>query len=215
VLRTQILGEAKAHPLSIGLSHRDITFLSELSSSEFQKVFAFLDTANNLVYEFFGTKTSFDIIICRGSWEMEVQIISRIHNLSSGQYYSTKSAAITDYHLKEIVVRFDVAKFGHYLHELIHGILSIRHSHQLRESLAWYFTLVLTDSRRYLRPDYPEFLNELYIYPIKKMAKILGQEFLKDFAIGNATIHEEAFSQDVRELFIPEEVFYAKKRYFR
>ena len=54
---------------------------------------------------------------------MEVQIISRIHNLPSGQYYNTRSVAITDYYLKEIVVRFDVAKFGHYLHEFIHGIL--------------------------------------------------------------------------------------------
>jgi hypothetical protein len=201
--------------LSIGLSQRDITFLSELSSSEFQKVFVFIDTANNLLYEYFGTRTSFDIIICRGSWEMEVQIISRIHNLPSGQYYNTRSVAITDYSLKEIVVRFDVAKFGHYLHELIHGILSSRHSHQLREGLAWYFTLLLTDSQRYLRPNYPEFLNELYIYPVKKMANILGEEFLKDFALGNATIHEEAFSQDVRELFLPEQVFYTKKRFFR
>ena len=201
--------------MSIASSQRDITFLSELSTSEFQKVFAFIDTANNLLYEYFGTRTSFDIIICRGSWEMEVQIISRIHNLPSGQYYNTRSAAITDYYLKEIVVRFDVAKFGHYLHELIHGILSSRHSHQLREGLAWYFTLMLTDSQRYLRPSYPEFLNELYIYPVKKMANILGEAFLKDFALGNATIHEEAFSQDVRELFLPEQVFYTKKRYFR
>ena len=201
--------------MSIGLSQRDITFLSELSSSEFQKVFVFIDTANNLLYEYFGTRTSFDIIICRGSWEMEVQIISRIHNLPSGQYYNTRSVAITDYYLKEIVVRFDVAKFGHYLHEFIHGILSSRHSHQLREGLAWYFTLLLTDSRRYLRPNYPEFLNELYIYPVKKMANILGEEFLKDFALGDATIHEEAFSQDVRELFLPEQVFYTKKRFFR
>jgi hypothetical protein len=33
--------------------------------------------------------------------------------------------------------------------------------------------------------------------------------------LGRATVLEEAFGQDVRELFLPEEVFYAKKRYFR
>jgi hypothetical protein len=115
----------------------------------------FIESANNIIYEYFGTTTSFDIIICHGSWEMEVQIISRIHNLSSGQYYNTKSAAITDYRLKEIIVRFDAAKFGHYLHELVHGILSTRHPHQLREGLAWFFTLLLTDSKKYLRPTYP------------------------------------------------------------
>jgi hypothetical protein len=174
-----------------------------------------IESANNIIYEYFGTTTSFDIIICRGSWEMEVQIISRIHNLSSGQYYNTKSAAITDYRLKEIIVRFDVAKFGHYLHELVHGILSTRHSHQLREALAWYFTLLLTESKRYLQPHYHDMLNGLYIYPVKKMASVVGQEFLKDFALGKATILEEAFSQDVRDLFLPEEVFYTKKRYFK
>jgi hypothetical protein len=175
----------------------------------------FIESANNIIYEYFGTTTSFDIVICRGSWEMEVQIISRIHNLSSGQYYNTKSVAITDYRLKEIIVRFDAAKFGHYLHELIHGILSARHSHQLREGLAWFFTLLLTDSKKYLRPTYPELLDHLYLFPINKLSRVVGQEFLKDFALGRATIHEDAFGQDVRDLFLPEEVFYAKKRYFR
>jgi hypothetical protein len=56
---------------------------------------------------------------------------------------------------------------------------------------------------------------ELYVYPVKKLAASLGQGFLKDFGLGNATIHEEAFSQDIKDLFLPEEVFYTKKRYFR
>jgi len=201
--------------MSFGLSQGDIVFLSHLSRSEFQKVTAFIDTANNMVYDYFGTRTDFDIIICHGSWEMEVQIVSRVHNLSSGQYYSTKSAAITDYHLKEIVVRCDIAKFGHYLHELIHGILGTRHSHQLKEGLAWYFTEVLTGSKIYLMPSLSASTTGLYVYPVKKLAGSLGQGFLKDFALGNATIHEEAFSQDIRDLFLPEEVFYTKKRYFR
>lgn len=180
-----------------------------------QKVFAIIDAATNVIYEYFGARTAFDIIICRGCWEMEVQIISRIHNFSSGQIYNTKSAGITDYRLKEIVFRYDIARFGHYLHELIHGILSSRHPHQMREGLAWYFTLLLTESKRYLQPRYPSMLNALYIFPVKKMATVMGQEFLKDFALGRATVLEEAFSQDVKELFLPEEVFYAKKRYFR
>jgi hypothetical protein len=201
--------------LSIRLSQPEIVFLSELAQSDMQKVFAIIDAATNVIYEYFGARTAFDIIICRGCWEMEVQIISRIHNFSSGQIYNTKSAGITDYRLKEIVFRYDIARFGHYLHELIHGILSSRHPHQMREGLAWYFTLLLTESKRYLQPRYPSMLNALYIFPVKKMATVMGQEFLKDFALGRATVLEEAFSQDVKELFLPEEVFYAKKRYFR
>jgi hypothetical protein len=201
--------------LSIGLSQTEIVFLSELPKSDIQKVSALIDAATNVIYEYFGARTAFDIIICRGYWEMEVQIISRIHNFSSGQIYNTKSAGITDYRLKEIVFRYDIARFGHYLHELIHGILSSRHSHQMREGLAWYFTLLLTESKRYLQPRYPSMLNSLYLFPVKKMATVIGQEFLKDFALGRATVLEEAFGQDVRELFLPEEVFYAKKRYLR
>ena len=201
--------------MSIRLSQTEIVFLSELSKSDIQKVSAIIDAATNVIYEYFGVRTAFDIIICRGCWEMEVQIISRIHNFSSGQIYNTKSAGITDYRLKEIVFRYDIARFGHYLHELIHGILSSRHPHQMREGLAWYFTLLLTESKRYLQPRYPSMLNALYIFPVKKMARVMGQEFIKDFALGRATVFEEAFSQDVRELFLPEEVFYAKKRFFR
>jgi hypothetical protein len=201
--------------LSIRLSQREIVFLSELPKSDIQKVSVLIDAATNVIYEYFGARTAFDIIICRGCWEMEVQIISRIHNFSSGQYYNTKSAGITDYRLKEIVFRYDIARFGHYLHELIHGIISSRHPHQMREGLAWYFTLLLTESKRYLQPRYPSMLDALYLFPVKEMARVMGQEFLRDFALGRATVLEEAFSQDVKELFLPEEVFYAKKRYFR
>jgi hypothetical protein len=201
--------------MSFGLSHSDIVFLSHSSSSQFQKVTAFIDIANNMIYEYFGTKTNFDIIICHGSWEMEVQIVSRIHNLHSGQYYTTKSAAITDYRLKEIIVRCDIAKFGHYLHELIHGILGKKHSHQLKEGLAWYFTEVLTAPKVYLMPSLSLFILESYVTPVRKLAGILGEGFLRDFALGNACVHEEAFTKDIRDLFLPEEVFYTKKRYFR
>ena len=201
--------------MSIRLSQTEIVFLSELPKSDIQKVSALIDAATNVIYEYFGAKTTFDIIICRGYWEMEVQIISRIHNFSSGQIYNTKSAGITDYHLKEIVFRYDIARFGHYLHELIHGVLSSRHPHQMREGLAWYFTLLLTETKRYLQPYYPSMLDDLYIFPIRKMARVMGPEFIKDFALGRATVLEDSFSQDIKDLFLPEEVFYAKKRYFR
>ena len=71
--------------MSIRLSQTEIVFLNELPKSDIQKVSALIDAATNIIYEYFGARTAFDIIICRGHWEMEVQIISRIHNFSSGQ----------------------------------------------------------------------------------------------------------------------------------
>jgi hypothetical protein len=189
-----------------------ITFLSDISSEEMHKVLMFLDNANKIIDDYFGVRTSFDIVVCSGSWEMEVQVISRRHQLPILQYDDTKCVAMTDYRLQEIIIRYDTAKFGHYLHELIHGILSKNHSRQLREGLAWYFTLQLTEPYRYVRPSYPSWVDHLYVYPVKKLARIVGHDFLKNFALGEALIHENALPNDVQDLFLPEELFYATKR---
>jgi hypothetical protein len=191
-----------------------ITFLTDATIDEIQKVFSLIEYANKTVGEYFGIITSFDILICRGSWEMEVQVISRKQSKFSATYDDTKSIGITDYRLEEIVIRYDIAKFGHYLHELIHGIISKSHPHQLREGLAWYFTLKLTEEYRYVRPPYPSWVNELYIYPTKRLAEIVGDDFLKDLAIGEALVQHELLPKGIQDLFLPEEVFYSKMTFY-
>jgi hypothetical protein len=146
---------------------------------------------------------------------MEVQTISRRYLSEQSIYDYTKFVGITDYHLEEIVIRFDIASFGHYLHELIHGIVSKSHTHQLREGLAWYFTLKLSQGFKYVRPKYPSWVDDLYVYPVNHLAEIVGDEFLKDLTIGNATLQSDLLPKDVQDLFNPEEVFYSKKRYLR
>lgn len=146
---------------------------------------------------------------------MEVQIISRKGQSTLLMYNDTKFVGITDYHLEEIVIRCDIARFGHYLHELIHGIVSKSHTHQLREGFAWYFTLKLTEGYRYVRPPYPYWVDMLYLYPVNRLAEIVGDEFLKDLAIGKASIQNDLLPRDVQDLFLTEEVFYSKKRYLR
>jgi len=189
-----------------------LTFLTDISTEKMRKILMFIDKANEIISEYFGCRTSFDIVICNGSWEMEIQLISRRRGVLL-QYDDTKSVAITDYHLKEIIIRYDIAKFGHYLHELIHGIISKNHSQQLREGLAWYFTLKLTERCKYVRPNYPSWVDNFYLYPVMKLAKIFGDDFLKDFVVGEGVIHEDVLPTDVQGLFLPEEFYYAKKRY--
>jgi hypothetical protein len=191
-----------------------ITFLTDATIDEIQKVFSLIEYANKTIDEYFGIITSFDILICRGSWEMEVQVISRKQSKFSATYDDTKSIGITDYRLEEIVIRYDIAKFGHYLHELIHGIISKIHPHQLREGLAWYFTLKLTEEYRYVRPPCPSWVNEVYIYPTKRLAEIVGDDFLKDLAIGKALVQHELLPKGVQDLFLPEEVFYSKMTFY-
>jgi hypothetical protein len=180
----------------------EVSFLTGATAEEIKKVSSWVKYANKIINDHFGIVTSFDILICRGRWEMEVQVISRKSQSPFSMYNDTKFVGITDYRLGEIVIRSDIARFGHYLHELIHGIISNRHSHQLREGFAWYFTLKLTERYRYVRPSY-------------MLAEIVGDEFLKDLAVGKASIQHDLLPRDVQELFLPEEVFYSKKRYLK
>lgn len=192
-----------------------VSFLTGTTNEEVKKVTSWIKYANKIIDDYFGMVTSFDVLICRGRWDMEVQIISRKGQSTLSMYNDTKFVGITDYHLEEIVIRCDIARFGHYLHELIHGIISKSHTHQLREGFAWYFTLKLTEGYRYVRPSYPSWVDMLYLYPINRLAEIVGDEFLKDLAIGKACIQNDLLPRDVQDLFLTEEVFYSKKRYLR
>jgi hypothetical protein len=193
-----------------------VTFLTYATSEEVKKILSWIKYANQIINDHFGIVTSFDVLICRGRWEMEVQVISRRYLESKfSTHNDTKFVAITDYRLEEIVIRCDIARFGHYLHELIHGIMSKDHPNQLREGFAWYFTLKLTERYRYVRPSYPSWVDELYLYPVNKLAKIVGDEFLKDLAIGKASVQYDLLPKDVQDLFVCEEVFYSKKRYHK
>ncbi len=192
-----------------------IFFLTDATSEEAKKASSWVKYANNMINDHFGIVTSFDILMCRGRWEMEVQVISRKGQSTFPLYDDIKFVGITDYRLEEIVIRYDIAKFGHYLHELIHGILNSNHPHQLREGLAWYFTLKLTEGYRYVRPSYPSWVDMIYLYPVNRLAEIVGDDFLKDLAIGNASIQDDLLPRDVQGLFLPEEVFYSKKRHLK
>jgi hypothetical protein len=193
----------------------ELSFLTYATSEEVKKISLWVEYANKIINDYFGIVTSFDVLICRGRWEMEVQVISRKSQYAFSIYNDTKFVGITDYHLGEIVIRCDIARFGHYLHELIHGIISKDHSHQLREGLAWYFTLKLTEAYRYVRPSYPSWVDVLYVYPVNSLAKIVGDEFLKDLAVGKASVQYDLLPRDVQDLFVSEEVFYSKKRYHK
>jgi hypothetical protein len=196
-------------------SKSEVSFLTGATSEEVKKVTSWVKYANKMINDHFGIVTSFDVIICRGRWEMEVQVISRKSQSTLSMYNDTRFVGITDYRLGEIVIRCDIARFGHYLHELIHGIISKTHPHQLREGLAWYFTLKLTEGYRYVRPSYPSWVDVLYVYPVNMLAEIVGDEFLKDLAVGKASVQYDLLPRDVQDLFLPEEVFYLKKRYLR
>jgi hypothetical protein len=207
----------------LNIRDSNISFLSnDLSEKEINKIMLFVDQANEIIKRYFGVKSTFCLIICNGELEMQTQVMSKIRGENGivqlqrkqqeqRQNYHhriSKVVAMTDYELKEIIIRNDIAKFGNYLHELIHGVLDISHTYQLREALAWYYTLKLTEQYKYTRPSYPIWVDHIYIEPVKKLAKIVGNDFLRDLALGRGSIEEKAFPIDIKRLFLPEELFY-------
>jgi hypothetical protein len=192
-----------------------VQFLYEVDEQEQQKILKMLEIAGKMVSDYFGKRSDYDVLICDGGWCMEVQTIVR-ESAKGHEYklHDMKFLALTDYNLNEIVIRKDVAKFAQYIHEMIHSIIPKRYPHQLREGLAWYFTLEILKPYPYLRPNYPNWVGEMYISPVRSMVKFFGHDFIKDFTIGRSEIEESKVPDDAKELFLPEEVFYRRKKFY-
>lgn len=211
--------KSESRPEKANSNTNRIFISKDISGEEEQKVKMFISIAQNMVKEYFSVRPStIDLVICRGVWEIEIQVASsrsseELESLRNC-YDNKKLVAIADENRQEIIVRHDGAKFGHYLHELIHTAISNSHTYQMREGLAWYFTIKLLERYKYTIPEYPKWADEFYMNPVKRMAEILGIDFLKDFAIGKGSVLEEALPVEIHDLFLPDEVFYAKKRWF-
>jgi hypothetical protein len=158
-----------------------ITFLEETTIEEVSNIVALVDAAYEMISRSLEAESKFDIIVCKGSWDMEVQVISREKFVKP--YKGGESlVGLTDYELKGIII-CDKAKFAHYLHESVHSVVSQSHSHQLREALAWYFTLMPLKPHYYLKEaPYPSWVDSIYVSRVRKLAEIVGDEFLKDLA---------------------------------
>jgi len=188
-----------------------MAFFCDVEDSEKQNIVALAAAADKMIFDYFNRSCEFDIIICDGAWSMEVQTISRRKYNESLSFCDTRSISLTDMRLNEIVIRKDKAKFGHYLHEMIHAIIYKGFQEQLREALAWYFTLELTESCRYVRPNYASWVADLYIRPIQAFVLKFGKEFVRDFAFGDTEVEDSVLPDDVYRLFLPEEFYNVKK----
>ena len=54
-----------------------ITFLEETTIKEISNIVALVHAAYEMISCFLGAESKFDIIVCKGSWDMEVQVIFR------------------------------------------------------------------------------------------------------------------------------------------
>ena len=56
----------------------------------------------------------------------------------------------------------------------------------------------LTERCRYVRAKYSSSIDNLYLYPVKKLAQIVGDDFLKDFALGKGVIQGDALPPEYK-----------------
>lgn len=152
-----------------------VQFLYEADEKERQKILRMLGIAANIVSNYFGKKSDFDVVIVEDGWSMELQTISRERR----RFYDTKYLAVTDLNLREIVIRKDVARLAQYIHELIHSITPREYPHQLREGLAYYFTLEILKSCECQMPRYSAWVDDLYVKPTRSLVKAFGLDVVR------------------------------------
>jgi hypothetical protein len=188
---------------------RKIIFLYDISKEEKKNIINIINIADKIIFNYFNKRcTKFSIIICEDEWTMTVQMA--IHKRQQGKVGGdTNNISFTDLKLKEIVIRKDKATFGNYLHEMIYAIMYEGLTEQLREALAWYFTIELIKHHRYAIPSYPNWVIDLYLQPARHLVSMLGIDFVKDFALGNAEVADDLLPDDIQRLFLPEEFFYS------
>jgi hypothetical protein len=80
-----------------------ITFLEETTIEEVSNIVALVDAANEMISRFLGAESKFDIIVCKSSWDMEVQVISREKSVKPYKD-GVSLVGLTDYELKEIII---------------------------------------------------------------------------------------------------------------
>jgi hypothetical protein len=80
-----------------------ITFPEETTIEEVSNIVALVDADNEMISRFLGAESKFDIIVCKGSWDMEVQKISREKSVKPYKD-GVSLVGLTDYELKEIII---------------------------------------------------------------------------------------------------------------
>ncbi len=94
--------------------------------------------------------------------------------------------------VSNLCIKNKTAKFGHYLYALIYGIMAEKHNAIIRQALSWYFTIQLTETAKYVRPMSSSMgIDDRYLCLIDKMYNVIGNDLLKEFAVGRAHINKE------------------------
>jgi hypothetical protein len=155
------------------VSHCELVHIvGDTKVEEFEKILSFIYIAAIYINQFFDVAISLGI-----SYKDNPTLDDKLVVFKTIEQYKLRNfnddrvnEAIAEYHIHNIFIRYSNSKFGHYLSALIYGIISTIHKRKLREALAWYFSLKLTETSKYTMPQISSIIDYHNIYLVEKLA---------------------------------------------
>ncbi len=180
------------------LGKDDLTEIEKL-----EKIISFVYIASEHIDNYFNICISLDFKMNFNEWNGEDIILFKTNHVSNIKSYLRSSQvdnSTKDSHAYVTAVRHKNSKFGHYLYALLYGLMDKRHNNKIRQSLAWYFTLKLTETAKYVRPNSSTIdLDKCCLDLVSKLQGMTGSDFLKDYAIGRALTQRVTYQKILKD----------------
>jgi hypothetical protein len=172
---------------------------SDAEVEKLEKIISLVHIASKYVDKYFDICISLNFITNYTDWNGEDAVFfvtngTRTtttpplgHNSNVHVQQQQKDEIVSNLYIKN-----KTAKFGHYLYALIYGIMAERHNAIIRQTLSWYFMIQLTETAKYVRPKSSSIgLDDRYMCLIDKVYGVIGNDTLKEFALGRIHTNKE------------------------
>ena len=170
---------------------------SNAEIEKLEKIISLVHIASKHVDKYFDVCLSLNFITNHTGWNGEDAVFfitnsnrapspSLDHNSNVNQQQKKENI------VSNLYIKNKTAKFGHYLYALIYGIMAEKHNAIIRQALSWYFTIQLTETAKYVRPNSSSIgIDGRYSYIINKVYNVIGNDSLKEFALGRALANKK------------------------
>ncbi len=169
---------------------------SDVEIEKLEKIISLVHIASKYVDKYFDICISLNFITNYTDWNGEdaVLFITNSNRTPSPSldHNSNIHQQQKEYIVSNLYIKNKTAKFGHYLYALIYGIMAEKHNTIIRQALSWYFTIQLTETSKYVRPKSSSIgLDDRYLYLINNVYNAIGNDLLKEFALGRTHINKK------------------------
>ena len=169
---------------------------SDAEIEKLEKIISLVHIASKYVDKYFDICISLNFITNYTDWNGEDAVFfitnSNRTPTQSLDHNPNVHQQQNDDIVSNLYIKNKTAKFGHYLYALIYGIMAEKHNAIIRQTLSWYFTIQLTETAKYVRPKSSSIgIDDRYLCLIDKVYDVIGNNLLKEFALGRAHLNKE------------------------